>query len=73
MAIELNRCLNERYIIEWMTKGKKPLMLKDPQQRNRPINYKPIRYQPMMWKILTALIRKDIDYLFIRCGQFIEE
>ena len=69
LVLEL-RCLKEVNIPEWMTKGKIILIQKDHRNRTTPQNYRPIRYQPIMWKILTALIREEIYYLLIIHGLF---
>ena len=46
---------------------------KEPKQRNRPKNYKPMTCLPMMWKILTAQIRGGIYYSLTSRGLFPEE
>ena len=56
----MNRCLQGAHVPEWMTKGKTTLIQKDPLKGTTPNNYRPITCLPMMWKILTAQIRKAI-------------
>ena len=46
---------------------------KGPKQRNRPKQLQTHNYLPMMWKILTAQIRKEIYYSLTSCGLFPEE
>ena len=61
-ALDMNRCLQEAHVSEWMTKGKKTLIQKDPLKGTTLNNYRPITCLPMMWKILTAQIREGIYY-----------
>ena len=60
LALEMNRCLQDAQVPDWMTKGKTTLIQKDPSKRTAPNNYRPITCLPMMWKILTAQIREKI-------------
>ena len=62
MAQQLNKCLQEANIPEWMTKGKSTLIQKDTRKGTIPSNYRPITCLPIMWKILTAQIKEDIYY-----------
>ena len=62
VAIEMNRCLQDTQVLEWMTKGKTTLFQKDPSKGTAPNNYRPINCLPMMWKLLTAQIRENIYY-----------
>ena len=73
LAIEMNRCLQEADVLEWMTKGKIILIQKDPRKRTALINYRPITCLHMMWKILMAQIREEIYYSLIRRRLFFEE
>ena len=72
-AIEMNKCLQETNIPEWITKGKTTLIQKDQQKETVPINNRPIRCRPMMWKILTAQIRDEIYYSLINRRLFLDE
>ena len=47
--------------------------LKRISQKNCYNNYRPIKYLPMMWKILTAQIRKELQDSPTNCGLFPEE
>ena len=58
LSLEMNRCLQDAHVPEWMTKGKTILIQKDPSKGTTPNNYRPITCLPMMRKILTAQIRK---------------
>ena len=70
LALEMNRCLQDAHVPEWMTKGKTTLIQKDPSKGTAPNNYRPITCLPMMWKILTAQIREKIYYSLTSCGLF---
>ena len=56
-----------------MTKEKTTLIQKDPNKGTAPNNYRPIIYQPIMWKILTVQIREEIYYSLTSRGFFPEE
>ena len=62
LALEMNRCLQDAHVPEWMTKGKTTLIQKDPSKGTPPNNYRLITCLPMMWKILTAQIREKVFY-----------
>ena len=62
LALEMNRCLQDAQVPDWITKGKTALNQKDPYKGTAPNNYRPITCLPMMWKILTAQIREKIYY-----------
>ena len=49
-ALEMNRCLQEAQVPDWMTKGKTTLIQKKPSKGTTPNNYGPITCLPMMWK-----------------------
>ena len=70
LALEMNRCLQ---VSDWMTKGKTTLIQKDPSKETAPNDYRPITCLPMMWKILTAQIRKEIYYSLTSRGLFPDE
>ena len=73
LAIEVNRCLQDAQIPEWMTKGKTALIQKDPSKGTAPNNYRPITWLTMMWKILIAKIREGIYYSLTSHGLFPDE
>ena len=62
LALEMNRCLQDAQVPDWMTKGKTTLTQTDPSKGTAPNNYKPITYFTMMWKISAAQIREEIYY-----------
>ena len=69
----MNRCLQDAQVPDWMTKGKTTLIHKEPIKGTAPNNYRPITCLPMMWKILTAQIRKEIYNSLISRGLFPNE
>ena len=60
LALEMNRCLQDAQVPDWMTKGKTTLIQKDPNKGTAPNNYRPKTCLPVMWKTLTAQIREEI-------------
>jgi len=49
---------------EWLTHGKTVLCQKDLEKGNAVDNYRPITCLPLMWKLLTGIIAKDMyEYL----------
>ena len=73
LALEINRCIQDAQVPDWMTKGKTTLIQKDPNKGTTPNNYRPITCLPVMWKILTAQIRKEIYCSQTSCSFFHEE
>ena len=61
-VLEMDRCLKDAQVHDWMTKGKTTLIQKNPSKGTAPNNYKPITCLPIMWKILTAQIGEEIYY-----------
>ena len=73
LALEMNRCLQDAQVPDWITKGKITLIQKDPSKGTAPNNYRPITCLPMMLKRLTAQIREEIYYSLISRGLFPNE
>ena len=69
----MNRCQQGTHVPEWMTKGKTKSIQKDPSKGTAAKNYRPLTCVPMMCKILTAQIRKNIYYLLRSRGLFPDE
>ena len=69
----MNKCIQKTEIPERMTKRKTTLIQKDPLKGNASINYRPIRCQLMIWKILTAQVREKIYISLISREIFPEE
>ena len=72
LAIEINWCLQETDILEWMAKGKLIQIQKDPQKGTASKNYRPITRLSMMRSILIAQI-SEIYFSLISRGLFPEE
>ena len=47
-----------------MTQGRTVLIMKDPEKGNSPSNYRPITCLPVMWKMLTGIISREM-YSFL--------
>ena len=62
LAIEMNKCLEEINILEWVTKRKTTLNQKDTQKGTNNINYRPKICFLMVQKIQTAQLREEIHY-----------
>ena len=60
--LEINRCLQEANVTEWVTKRKAYILPKTPPKWIATSNNRPITCQPILWKILTAKVRKNINY-----------
>ena len=73
LALEMNRCLQDAQVPDWMTKGKTTLIQKDPNKGTTANNYRPITCLPVMWKIFMAQIRVEIYYSLTSRGLFPEE
>ena len=73
LALEMNRCLLGAHVPGWMTKGKTTWIQKDPSKGTARNNYRPITGVPIMWKISTAQIRKEIYHSLTSRGLFPEE
>ena len=54
LALEMNKCLQDAQVPDWMTKGKTTLIKKDPRKGTFPNNYRSITCLPIIRKILTA-------------------
>ena len=73
LALEMNRCLQDAQVSDWMSKGQIKLIQEEPSKGTAPNNYRPITCLPMMWKILTAQIKKDIHNSLTSRGLFPDE
>ena len=61
---QLNRCLSEGCVPDWMTKGRTVLIMKDVAKGNVASNYRPITCLPLVWKLLTGIISDEM-YSFL--------
>ena len=68
LALEMNRCLQDAEVPDWINKGKATLIQKNKHKGTATNNYRPIICLPMMWKILSAQIREVLYYSLISCG-----
>ena len=62
LALEMNRCLQNAQVPDWMTIWKTTLIQKDPSKGTASNNYRPITCLPILRKILIAQIREEIYY-----------
>ena len=70
LSLEMNTCLQDAQVPDWMAEGNTTLIQKDPSKGSAPNNYRPITCLPMMWKMLTAQIREEIYYSLTSYGLF---
>ena len=64
ICTQLNQCLQNRKIPEWMTIGRTVLLMKDPLKGNEVGNYRPIACLNILWKILSGIFaQKTYDHL----------
>ena len=73
LAHEMNRCLPQAHVPEWISKGMTTLIQKDSRKVTTPNNYRPITCLTTTWKILTAQIREESYSSLTRCVLFREE
>ena len=52
--------IRSTHVPEWMTKGKTILIPKDPSKGTAPNNYRAITCLPIIWKISTAQMKREI-------------
>ena len=57
---QLNTCLECSQVPSWMTKGRTVLIVKDKTKGSAPSNFRPITCLPLMWKLLTGVISKEV-------------
>ena len=61
---QLQWCVDEGSVPEWMTQGRTVLLTKDPSKGNIASNYRPITCLPVLCKLLTGMIGEDLyDFL----------
>ena len=60
IAKQMNKCLTESDVPQWMTKGKTYLIMKDPNKGVIPGNFCPITCLPIMWKLLSGILADSI-------------
>ena len=57
---QLQGCVRQKDVPEWMTTGRTALIQKDEEKGNIASNYRPITCLPVMWKLLTGIISEDL-------------
>ena len=56
----LQDCICQGNVPEWMIIGRRVLIQKDPAKGNQASNYRPVACKPMMWKLLTEIMRERL-------------
>ena len=56
---QLDICLQENHLPDWMTKGRTVLIVKDKEIGSQVTNFRPITCLPLMWKLLTGIIADE--------------
>ncbi|XP_063592467.1 uncharacterized protein LOC134769657 [Penaeus indicus] len=57
---QLNECLGEREVPNWMTKGRTVLIMKDKEKGRDVKNFRPVTCLPLMWKLLTGVLSEEM-------------
>ena len=70
---QLQDCLNQGTVPEWMVRGRTVLVMKDPKKGTVVTNYRPIACLPMMWKLLTGMIAEEIYVHLAQNGLLVDE
>ena len=60
MADQLQHCINNHQTPEWMTTGRTSPVQKYNSKGYVASNYRPVPCLPIMWKLLTGIIRKRL-------------
>ena len=60
IANQLDGCLQENTVPEWMTTGKTLLCVKEVEKGNLVSNFRPITCLPLMWKLLTGILAEEM-------------
>ena len=60
IAHQLQGCVIQEDVPEWMTTGRTALIQKDQEKGNVASNYRPITCLPVMWKLLTGIISEEL-------------
>ena len=62
--VYLHDCLESGVVPDWLTKRRTVLIQKDKAKGNIESNYRPITCLPLVWKLLTGILKDEIyDYL----------
>ena len=60
ITFQLDECLQQGTVPDWMTTGRTLLCLKDPKQGCLVSNFRPITCLPLMWKLLTGVLAEEL-------------
>ena len=60
VRLQLNECLDSRFVPSWLTRKRASLLEKDKSKGNVASHYRPITCLPLMWKLLTGVIADQI-------------
>ena len=60
LRLQLNECLDSRFVPSWLTRGRTSLLQKDKSKGNVASNYIPITCLSSMWQLLTGVIANQI-------------
>ena len=55
IATQLDECQCLRSVPEWLTKGRTVLVVNDKEKRGDVLNFRPITFLPVMWKLFTGV------------------
>ena len=61
---QLNKCLLEGNVPDWMTKGRTVLIMKSKGEGNGVDNFRPITCLSLVWKLLTGIIAEMYSLLY---------
>ena len=60
IALQLQDCLVTNKVPEWFTRGRTTLILKEKEKGNVAPNFRPITCLPLMWKVFTGVMEKEL-------------
>ena len=69
----LQECIQQGNVPEWMVRGRTVLIQKDPNKGNQASNYRPIACLPIMWKLLTEIVREKLYCHLEKNGLLVDE
>lgn len=60
IAYQLDECLQQHRVPEWMTRGRTILIMKDKEAGPVAMNFRPITCLPLMWKLLASVMSEEL-------------
>ena len=60
LAKHLQACLSTGILLQWMTKDRAVLIIKDSKKFGVESNYRPVGCLPIIWKLLTGINGNEI-------------